>query len=261
MTELSASPRTTDRPDPRATSGLTPDLDPDALVREHVELVKRIAYRLLSRMPSGVDVDDLIQAGMVGLLCAARQFCADRGASFRSYAGIRIRGAMLDEARRADWAPRSVRRGVRALRQVATRLERQHGSEVRPVDVAGALGMSLQDYHRLVNDAVACTTVSLEQGDLSAEPGPLEVADPEQEAPDSQLERHRLVAAVASAIDNLPERLKLVLSLYYDEELNLREIGQVLAVTESRACQLHAQARQEVRAKLTGWLEPAGYFI
>lgn len=240
---------------------MTPDLDPDALVCEHVDLVRRIAYRLVARMPAGVDVEDLIQAGVVGLLCAARQFSPNRGASFRSYAGIRIRGAMLDEARRADWAPRSVRRGLRELRQATTRIERERGGEARPAEVAGALGLSLGDYHRLVNDAAACRTVSLEQGGVAAESGPLEVADEGSDAPDAQLERHRLVAAVAHAIDDLPDRLRLVISLYYDEEMNLREIGRTLSVTESRACQLHAQARQEVRARLTGWLEPAGCFV
>ena len=233
----------------------------DEVVMRYAPLVKRIAYHLMTRLPPSVQADDLIQAGMIGLLCAARQFSPERGASFRSYAGIRIRGAMLDEARRADWAPRSVRRGVRALRQAASRLERQRGAEARPADVAGAMGMSLVDYHRLVNDAVVSRTVSLEQGGLSPESGPLEVADEERGLPDRELERRSLVSAVAGAIDNLPERLRLVLSLYYDEELNLRQIGEVLAVTESRACQLHAQARQEVRARLTGWLEPAGCYV
>ena len=259
MTELCASPTTTPRPVHRATPDLTPDFD--EVVRDHIDLVKCIAYRLLARMPAGVDVDDLIQAGMIGLLCAARQFSSERGASFRSYAGIRIRGAMLDEARRADWAPRSVRRGVRELRQAVTRLERQRGAEARHADVAGAMGLSLVDYHRLVNDAVVSRPLSLEQGGLSPESGPLEVADDESSLPDRELERRSLVSDVARAIDNLPERLRLVLSLYYDEELNLRQIGEVLAVTESRACQLHAQARQEVRAKLTGWLEPAGCYV
>lgn len=259
MTQSGLSPTTVSRPIDRATPGLTPDFD--ELVCDHLDLVKRIAYRLLARMPAGVDVDDLIQAGMVGLLCAARQFSADRGASFPSYAAIRIRGAMLDEARRADWAPRSLRRGVRELRQAVTRLERQRGAEARPADVAAAMGLSLVDYHRLVNDAVVSRTLSLEQGGLSPECGPLEVAGEESGLPDRELERRSLVSAVASAIDNLPERLRLVLSLYYDEELNLRQIGEVLAVTESRACQLHAQARQEVRAKLTGWLEPAGCYV
>jgi RNA polymerase sigma factor for flagellar operon FliA len=259
VTEPSVSPTTIPRPVHRAAPGLTSDFD--EVVRDHVDFVKCIAYRLLARMPAGVDVEDLIQAGMVGLLCAARQFSPERGASFRSYAGIRVRGAMLDEARRADWAPRSVRRGVRELRQAATRLERQQGGEARPADVAGAMGMSLVDYYRLVNDAVVSRTVSLEQGSLSPESGPIDVADEERGLPDRELERRSLVSAVASAIDNLPERLRLVLSLYYDEELNLRQIGEVLAVTESRACQLHAQARQEVRARLTGWLEPAGCYV
>lgn len=261
MSESNASPLIAPSPEPTGQPSLTPDLDADTLVREHVDLVRYIAYRLVARMPAGVDVEDLIQAGMVGLLCAARQFSADRGTSFRSYAGIRVRGAMLDEARRADWAPRSVRRGLRELRQAATRIERQHGSEARPADVAVELGLSLGEYHRLLRDGAACRTISLEQGGATGADGPLEVADEDGDAPDVLLERRGLVTAVAHAIEDLPERLRLVISLYYDDGMNLREIGRQLSVTESRACQLHAQARQEVRARLTGWLEPAGHFV
>lgn len=256
MTRLRVIPRTPPRPTPRATPHLTPDLDPEALVRDHGDLVKRIAYRLLTRMPATVDVNDLIQAGMVGLLCAARQFSPERGASFGSYAGIRIRGAMLDEARRADWAPRSVRRGARDLKRAELQLERRYGRAAQPADVARALGVSLDSYFRLAHDAVATHVVSLEQGLSATEGTPLEVIDEDAPSPDHQFERHRFISALARAIEELPERLKLVLSLYYDEELNLRAIGEVLSVTESRACQLHAEARQRVRARLSGWFDP-----
>jgi RNA polymerase sigma factor for flagellar operon FliA len=233
----------------------TPDSDRDTLILGHIDLVKKIAYHLLARMPSTVDVDDLVQSGMVGLIAAARDFSPDRGAAFRSYAGIRIRGAMLDEARRADWVPRSVRRGVRAMQDAARHLQRETGLEARPAQVAEALGLSLETYHRLVSDSVACRPLSYEQVFAMQEQN---AADPPDEAgrtPDQQLESDDLHAALTVAIEDLPERLKRVLSLYFDDELNLREIGAVLGVTESRVCQLHAEARAGIRVRMKAWID------
>lgn len=229
--------------------------DCDRLVLDHADLVRKIAYHLLARMPVTVDVDDLIQAGMIGLIAAARNYSADRGASFRSYAGIRIRGAMLDEARRADWVPRSVRRGVREMQAASRRLQRENGSDARPDEIAQALGVSLDSYHRLVHDSVACRTLSYEQVFAMQEqfsPDPPGDTGP---TPHQQAESDDFHTALAAAIEDLPQRLKLVLSLYYDEELKLREIGEVLAVTESRVCQLHAQAREELRNRMQGWID------
>jgi RNA polymerase sigma factor for flagellar operon FliA len=233
----------------------TPDPDRDLLILGHTDLVKKIAYHLLARMPATVDVDDLIQAGMLGLIAAARDYSADRGAAFSSYAGIRIRGAILDAARRADWAPRSVRRGVREMQEAARRLQRETGLEARPAEVAQSLGVPLETYHRLVNDSVASRTLSYEQVFAMQEQFPADAPDETGRTPHQQLESDDFHAALAAAIEDLPERLKLVLSLYFDDELNLREIGNVLGVTESRVCQLHAQARTEIRARMKAWID------
>lgn len=220
--------------------------DADELVRSHADLVRRIAYHLLSRLPSSVDVDDLVQAGMIGLLEAAAQFQDGKGASFETYAGIRIRGAMLDSLRHLDWTPRSVHRRARELAQVIQQIERETGAEATPVAIATKMGISLDEYHRIVQDASSCHLASLED---------MEGVDPA----DEQLDPLRVVAdgrfreALAEAISGLPEREKLVMSLYYQDEMNLKEIGMVLGVTESRVSQLHGQAVSRLKARLSGW--------
>jgi RNA polymerase sigma factor for flagellar operon FliA len=206
-------------------------------------------------MPATVDVDDLVQSGMLGLIAAAQDFSPDRGAAFRSYAGIRIRGAMLDEARRADWVGRTVRRGVRELQETSRRLQRETGQQARPADLAEALGLSLDNYYRLVNDSIACKPLSYEQVFAMHEQYTADAPDEAARTPEQQLENDDFHAALAAAIEDLPERLKLVLSLYFDDELNLREIGAVLGVTESRVCQLHAQAKTEIRVRMKAWID------
>lgn len=220
--------------------------DADALVMRHAELVKRIAYHLAGRLPPSVDVEDLIQAGMLGLLEAASNFSAGRGASFETYAGIRIRGSMIDALRRLDWAPRSVHRKARQVAQAIRELEKETGREARDTEIAARLGMSLEEYHRAVQDAATCQIVSMEDAQL-AERGD-DSFDPFRETADDSFRE-----ALARAIAELPEREKLVMSLYYQEELNLKEIGAVLKVTESRVCQLHGQALSRLKARLAGW--------
>lgn len=221
--------------------------DADALVVRHAELVKRIAYHLAGRLPASVEVDDLIQAGMIGLLEAAAHYSADRGASFETYAGIRIRGAMIDALRRLDWAPRSVHRKAREAAAAMRTVEEREGREARDAEVAEAMGIALEEYHRIVQDAAACHIGSLDEA-----AGATDVADhsidPRQEA-----EQDALRKATATAIANLPERERLVMALYYDEELNLKEIGAVLGVSESRACQIHGQALVRLRARMRDW--------
>jgi len=229
-------------------------LDPDELVLSHAELVKRIAFHLVSRMPPSVEVDDLIQAGMIGLLDAARHYSPGRGASFETYAGIRIRGAMLDEVRRADWTPRSVHRGVRDMADAIRRIEHETGAEAKPADIARALGVSLDDYHRLAQDAASCRLFSFEQMHPDGDDNPVDLAPDAGPLPEAEVEDEGFREALARAIDGLPEREKLVLSLYYDEELNLREIGEVLSVTESRVCQIHGQALVRLRARMKEWV-------
>ena len=171
------------------------------IVERHSELVRRIAHHLAARLPASVEIDDLIQAGMLGLIDAARNFQADQGAAFETYASIRIRGAMIDEIRRGDWVPRSV--------------------------------------HRRYRDLVAATR-DIEQRTGKATPA-------------RAFESDAFRQALGGAIEQLPEREQLVLSLYYEQELNLREIGAVLSVSESRVCQIHGQAMVRLRARLGEW--------
>ncbi len=225
----------------------------DELVLKHAELVKRIAYHLVSRMPPNVEVDDLIQAGMIGLLDAARHYTASKGANFETYAGIRIRGAMLDEVRKSDWTPRSVHRMVREISEVVRKIENETGHEARPTDVAAALGISVEDYHHSMADAASCRLFSFDQVGTGDDEGPVAHTRDDRPGPADDLEDDDFRKALASAIDGLPEREKLVLSMYYDDELNLREIGAVLEVSESRVCQIHGQALVRLRARMEDW--------
>ena len=206
----------------------------DRLVLQHAELVKRIAYHLAGRLPPSVEVDDLIQAGMLGLLEAAS-----------NYAGIRIRGAMIDALRKLDWAPRSVHRKARAVAAVVQEIERRTGRDARDVEIAEGMGVGLDEYHSIVQDAASCRLASLDDATAAAAAGP---QDPFAEAAD---ERFRV--ALSRAIEGLPERERLVMSLYYSDGLNLKEIGAVLKVTESRVCQLHGQALVRLKARLADW--------
>jgi len=236
----------------RAYEHAQPRVDLDALVHRHADLVKRIAYHLAGRLPPQVEIQDLMQAGMMGLLEAAQNYSSGRGASFETYAGIRIRGAMLDALRKLDWAPRSVHRKARAAALALREVEARLGSQATEADVAAQLGVSLPEYQRVLQDALGCQLLHFNE----AEPGedsPLDrvadaAPDPERLALDESRRK-----AIASAIEQLPERERLVLSLYYEHELNLKEIGAVLKVTESRVCQLHGQALLRLRALLADW--------
>ena len=219
----------------------------EALVMRHAELVKRIAYHLAGRLPASVEVDDLIQGGMLGLLEAAANYSEGRGASFETYAGIRIRGAMLDGLRKLDWAPRSVHRKARAVAKAIREIESEIGREARDVEVAERMGMKLSEYHRIVEDSAGCQISSLttEEGEMTLTDSS---ADPFRDVVDEDFR-----AALTDAIGGLPERERLVMSLYYDDELNLKEIGAALRVSESRICQIHGQALVRLQARLAGW--------
>lgn len=222
----------------------------EALVLRHAELVKRIAYHLAGRLPPSVEVNDLIQAGMLGLIEAAANYVENRGASFETYAGIRIRGAMIDALRSLDWAPRSVHRKAREVAAAVREIEKETGRDARDAEIAARLGISLEEYHEIVQDAASCRLASLE--DVLVE-NAADSADPFRDAAEEEFRE-----ALARAIDGLPEREKLVMSLYYGDGLNLKEIGAVLKVTESRVCQLHGQALVRLRARMADWCEGTG---
>ncbi len=229
-------------------------LDYEGVVEQYTPLVRRIAHHLKGRLPASVQLDDLIQSGMIGLLEAARHYDASQGASFETYAGIRIRGAMLDEVRRYDWTPRSVHRKAREVSEAMYRIERRTGRDARDTEVAAELGVSLDEYHRILQDAVGCRLFSIEELSENGD-GFLELhGGGESDTPGDQLARERFKAALADAIAGLPERERLVISLYYEEEMNLKEIGQVLGVSESRVCQINSQAMLRLRARMRDWL-------
>lgn len=224
----------------------------DELVRKHATLVKRIAHHMMGRLPESVQIDDLIQSGMIGLLEAARKYDCDKGASFETYAGIRIRGAMLDEIRKGDWAPRSVHRNARRITEAIQAIESAKGRDAEDHEIADHLGISQEEYHLILKDSVGCRLFSFEEAVEKSESG----YDVFQEStPDLSLgiEKSDFQHQLAEAIKTLPEREQLVLSLYYDEELNLKEIGAVLDVSESRVSQLHSQAANRLRSRLSEW--------
>lgn len=227
-----------------------PNATPDqALIEKYAVLVKRIAHHLMGRLPQNISLDDLIQAGMIGLLEALRKYDGGRGASFETYAGIRIRGAMLDEVRKTDWAPRSVHRQGREVSHTIRYLENALGRPATDREIAEHMGIPLNDYYQIINDSVSSRLFSFEQVVM----GDTEVEHLAESGPAEGFSRDEMRRSLTDAIKQLPEREALVLSLYYDEELNLKEIGLVLGVSESRVSQIHSQAMARLRAKLRDW--------
>lgn len=224
-------------------------------VVQYAPLVKRIAHHLAARLPSSVEVDDLIQAGLIGLLDAVGHYDQSQGAQFETYASQRIRGAMLDELREADWAPRSARKSMRTIEAAIHKLEQKLGRQPSEQELANELKVPLAEFQQMLQDArghqlVYYEDFQTENGDdfferhsADQHPGPL-----------GQIENGDFRAALVAAIKVLPEREQMVMSLYYEEELNLKEIGAVLGVTESRVSQLHSQAVARLRCRLKDWL-------
>mgnify|MGYP001823526746 FL=1 len=235
----------------------------DDLVNKHAGLVKRIAYHLMNRLPPSVQSEDLIQAGMMGMLESGKNYDSNQGASFETYAGIRNRGAMLDEIRRSDWTPRSVHRKARMVADAMREIENSEGRDARDVEVAETLNISLDEYHSILKDASGSRIFSFDElvalGEVGASQDDHASLSSDTQSPIDGLERDDFKKALAHAISGLPERERLVVALYYDEELNLREIGQVLGVSESRVCQIHSQAALRLRSRLSEWLSEDAY--
>lgn len=230
-------------------------LEKNQYVVQYAPLVKRIAYHLMARLPASVQVDDLIQVGMIGLLDAVSNYDDTQGAQFETYAVQRIRGAMLDELRQCDWLPRSARKTLRQIEAAMSALEQRVCRAPSEREVADELHVSLDDYQQMLLDARGCQLLHYEDLQNSEDEDFFErhCADDSSE-PFAKLQDGRFREKLIEAIGILPEREKLMMAMYYEEELNLREIGEVLGVSESRVCQLHSQAMARLRSKLKEWL-------
>lgn len=222
----------------------------DELIEQHAPLVKRIACHLINRLPASVQLEDLVQAGMIGLLEASRNYDENQGASFETYAGIRIRGAMLDEIRKNDWAPRSVHRKARMVAEAVREIEHEQGRDARDTEIASTLGMPLEEYYKILQDNSYHKVLSFEDMGTGEESMLDNMMDHNPGIIDG-LQRDDIRRILSEAIASLPERERLVMALYYDEELNLREIGAVMGVSESRVSQIHSQAVIRLQARMT----------
>lgn len=228
-------------------------LDRDALIRKHAPLVRRIAQHMIAKLPPNVELDDLIQVGMIGLADALSRFEASQGVQFDTFASQRIRGAMLDELRDNDWMSRSSRKGQKDIEVAIHKLEQQLGRTPKESEIAAFMELPLAEYQSLLAKVRGTQLIYLE--DIS--PGEEDsesfldrfVADKEAD-PLSMLRDERMREALVHAIENLPEREKYVMGMYYEHDMNLKEIAAVLDVTESRVCQLHSQAIARLRAKM-----------
>jgi len=231
--------------------------DKEQLVQRFVPLVKRIAYHLMARLPPSVQFDDLVQNGMLGLLDAMGRFQEGFGAQFETYATQRIRGAMLDGLRENDWLPRQLRRELRRIEAALTQLEHAYGRIPSEKELADSLGMSLAEYQKTLQEARGHQLLYFEDFVEAGDEDFLERHFTDSDAdPARLLEDQNLRECLMAAIEQLPEREKMVMALYYDQELNLREIGEVMEVTESRVCQLHSQAILRLRAQVLGEVQP-----
>lgn len=228
-------------------------LDRNALIRQYQPLVRKLAHHMMAKLPANVQVDDLIQVGLIGLSDALSRFEATQGVQFETFATQRIRGAMLDELRENDWASRGTRKSQKDIEEAMRRLEHRLGRSPLESEIAADLGMTLVDYQSLLSKVRGTQLVYLE--DMTHNP----------DEDDSFLDRHlgdtqadpinmlrdqRMRMALVAAIKNLPEREQHIMSMYYEEDMNLKEIAAVLDVTESRVCQLHSQSIARLRAKM-----------
>lgn len=225
--------------------------DIDDMIKKYSPIVKKIAYHMISRLPHSVEIDDIIQVGMMGLMEAYKQYDVTKGASFETYAGIRIRGAILDDVRKNDWFPRSVYRNSRMIANAIRKVEATNHRAAKDVEIAAELNMTLDEYHKVVADISLGQLCSLEE--LVTPDEIINPFDTNSQNPSDELEKEKFSKVLAKKIEDLPDREKLVLSLYYDKELNLKEIGEVLEVSESRICQIMGQALMRLKSKLIEW--------
>lgn len=232
--------------------GILPKAD---YARQYAPLVRKLAHQMIARLPANVELDDMIQAGMMGLMDAVARFEESHGVAFEAYAANRIRGAMLDELRANDWLPRSVRRSQRDIENAVHRLQGKLKRAPSEAEIARELGLGVAGYQELLTEARGAQLLYFDDlGGSGDDEDYLErhVVD-ESSDPSAILRDKRFNTALVAAIEQLPEREKLLMGLYYEQDMNLKEIGAVLGVTESRVCQLHSQAVARLRARLKSW--------
>jgi RNA polymerase sigma factor FliA len=223
--------------------------------KQYAPLVRRIAHQMIAKLPANVELDDMIQAGMIGLMDAVNRFEETHGTQFEVYAASRIRGSMLDELRAGDWLPRSARKGQRDIENAIHRLEQRLKRAPAESEIAGEMGLSVGEYQEALNEARGAQLLYFDDlgggdddDDYLERHVAVEGADPSEILRDK-----RFRGALVNAIEELPERERQLMSMYYEQDMNLREIGSVMGVTESRVCQLHSQAVARLRAKLKSW--------
>ena len=230
-------------------------LDLSSTLKQYSGLVRRLAHQMIAKLPANVEIDDLIQVGMIGLTDALSRFDASQGVQFETFATQRIRGAMLDELRGSDWMSRGGRRQQREIEAAVHKLEQKLGRAPSEGEIADCMGMSLQQYQEVLGKVRGTQLVYLE--DMSGDEGGDDFLDrhvsTEDANPLAMLQDHRMREALVEAIKNLPEREQYVMSMYYEHDMNLKEIAAVLKVTESRVCQLHSQSIARLRVKLRDW--------
>ncbi|HYD61025.1 MAG TPA: RNA polymerase sigma factor FliA [Noviherbaspirillum sp.] len=226
--------------------------DKNQLLEEHAPLVKKLAHQMKAKLPPSVEVDDLIQAGMIGLLDAVGRYEESHGAQFETYAVQRIRGAMLDELRNSDWLPRGIRQNMRKIEVAMNKLQQKLGRAPLEAEIAKELKIPLEEYQEMLNEGSGHQLVYYE--DFHDKDESEHFLDryciDEQSDPLQALMNTGFREAVIRAIEALPEREKILMGLYYEQEMNLKEIGAVMGVSESRVCQLHSQAIARMRARL-----------
>lgn len=236
------------------TKEITPDTDLESLIKEFVPLIKYLANRFAFRLPPYLDVDDLVNAGIVGLMHAVDNYSKDKNTQFRTYAEYRVRGAMLDEIRAMDWLPRSIRDKVNLLEKTYQKLEKKFGRPARDYEVAEDLDVSIDKLHTLIFQAKGVTLINMEDLKGEDEDDSVDIlsriADKNSKDPLSLVILSDIQECLGSAIDVLPEKERIVVSLYYYDGLTMKEIGKVLGITESRVSQLHTQAILRLRGKI-----------
>ena len=227
----------------------------EQVIKEYAPMIKYVANRIAMRLPPHIEVDDLISVGVLGLIDAIEKFDPTRGAKFKTYAEFRVRGAILDELRSLDWVPRSVRQKAASLDNVCQKLQARFGRPPEDEEVAEEMGMTMDEFFNTLNETHSMPLLSLEDlgisNDESDQRNLLDcLAGKSDSDPHTQLRLTELKTVIAKAIDTLPEKERLMISLYYYEELTMKEIGEVLGITESRVSQIHSKAVFRLRSKL-----------